>query len=54
MLVSNLDTRNFMRFDILTTVTMKSTIFWAVMPCGLVEIYRCFEERSTSVLRVEK
>jgi hypothetical protein len=31
-----------MKLNILTSVTMKSTIFWDVTPCSLVEIYRRF------------
>jgi hypothetical protein len=27
---------------VLTIVTMKSTIFWYVMPCSLVDTHRCF------------
>jgi hypothetical protein len=38
MLVSHLDTSTFMKFVILTAVIMKMAIFWAVTPCGLVEI----------------
>jgi hypothetical protein len=30
------------RFEGLTTVTMKSTFFCDIMPCSLVDVYRCF------------
>jgi hypothetical protein len=29
-------------FEVLTAVTMKSTVFWDVMPCSLVQVYWCF------------
>jgi hypothetical protein len=31
------------RFEILTAVTMKSIIFWGVIPCILIEVELCFE-----------
>jgi hypothetical protein len=31
-------------FEVLTVVTRKSTIFWGVMPCSLVEVHQRFGE----------
>jgi hypothetical protein len=31
-----------MRFEVLTAATMKMGVFWAVVPCELVEAYRRF------------
>jgi hypothetical protein len=41
-------------FEILTAVTAKSTIFWDVTPCTLVEINRLSDEYTAFVLRIEK
>jgi hypothetical protein len=30
------------RFEILTAVTVKSTVFWDVAPCSMVEVYQRF------------
>jgi hypothetical protein len=30
------------RFEVLTAVSMKMAVFWAVAPCSLVEVYRRF------------
>jgi hypothetical protein len=30
------------KFEVLTTVTMKSAIFWDVTPCILVDVYQKF------------
>jgi hypothetical protein len=29
-----------MRFEVLTVVAIKNTVFWNVMPCSLVEVYQ--------------
>jgi hypothetical protein len=29
-------------FEVLTAVTMNSTVFWDVMPCSLLEVHRSF------------
>jgi hypothetical protein len=29
-------------FEVLTAVNMKMTVFWVVVPCSLVEVYRRF------------
>jgi hypothetical protein len=29
----------FMRFRVLTAVSMKVTVFWDVVPCILIEVY---------------
>jgi hypothetical protein len=31
------------KFEILAAVITKSTVFWNVMPCSLVDVYRRFE-----------
>jgi hypothetical protein len=31
-----------MRFQVLTVVSMKMTVFWVVVTCSLVEVYWCF------------
>jgi hypothetical protein len=36
-----------MRFEVLTAVTMKFTVFWDVTPYNLVKIYRRFEGTSS-------
>jgi hypothetical protein len=28
------------RFEVLTVVSIKSTVFWNVVPCSLVEVYK--------------
>jgi hypothetical protein len=28
------------RFEVLAAMTMKSTVFWNVTPCSLVEVYQ--------------
>jgi hypothetical protein len=30
------------RFEVITTVTVKNAVFWDVTPCSLVEVYRYF------------
>jgi hypothetical protein len=30
------------RFEVLMTLNMKSSAFWYVMPCSLVDRYQCF------------
>jgi hypothetical protein len=37
----------YAEFEVLTAVTTKSTIFWFVTPCSLVEVYRRSSEMST-------
>jgi hypothetical protein len=34
------------RFEVLTVVTMKITVFWDVTPCRLVDCYRRFGDSS--------
>jgi hypothetical protein len=33
---------HFVRFQVLTTSSMKMVVFWVVVPCSLVEVYRRF------------
>jgi hypothetical protein len=40
--------QNIVRFEVLTAVTMKNTIFWDVMPCNLAEVQECFGEMSVN------
>jgi hypothetical protein len=35
-------------------LTMKVTSFWNVTPCGLVDVYRHFEETTSSISRVKE
>jgi hypothetical protein len=42
------------RLEVLTAVTMTSTVFWDVTPSSLVKVYRCSEEGIASIFRVEK
>jgi hypothetical protein len=37
-------TRFKCEFEVITLVTMKSTVFWDVTPCSPVEFYRRFEK----------
>jgi hypothetical protein len=37
--------------EVLTAVVVKSTIFWEVMPCGLLKVT---EEHVTSIFRVKR
>jgi hypothetical protein len=30
--------------EVLTVATVKSTVFWDVMPCSLIEVYQCARE----------
>jgi hypothetical protein len=32
----------FVGFEVLTSVTMKSSVFWDITPCSLVKVSRCF------------
>jgi hypothetical protein len=33
---------DYVRLEVLTAVTMKSTVSWGVTPCSLVEVHQCF------------
>jgi hypothetical protein len=33
---------SFVRFEVLTVVVVKSTIFWTIMPCSLLKVNRRF------------
>jgi hypothetical protein len=33
---------NIVRFQVLTAASMKMAVFWVVVPCNLVEVYRRF------------
>jgi hypothetical protein len=35
---------NFVRFEVLTAVSMKMAVFWVTSPCSLVEVYRRFRD----------
>jgi hypothetical protein len=37
------------RFEVLTAASMKMTIFWVVVLCSLVEVYRRFRGVATSI-----
>jgi hypothetical protein len=36
-------------FEVLTALTMKSAVSWYVTSCGLVDVYRCFEDKAKQV-----
>jgi hypothetical protein len=38
-------------FEILTAARMKMAVFWVVVPCSLVEVYRRSEVLSASIIR---
>jgi hypothetical protein len=45
----------FARFEVLTTVTMKITVFWDVTPYSLIDIYTGLSDESTTpIVRVEE
>jgi hypothetical protein len=33
---------DWVRFQVLTVVGLKMTVFWDIVLCSLVEVYRCF------------
>jgi hypothetical protein len=39
-------------FEVLTAVVMKSSIFWDITPCSLLEINRGFGGKFASIFRV--
>jgi hypothetical protein len=45
---------DFVRFEVLTSVTMKNAVFWDVAPCRSCEMNDVSEERIAYILRVEK
>jgi hypothetical protein len=44
----------YVRFDFLTTVTMKIAVFWDMTPCSMVEEYRRFAEIDGPIFRVKE
>lgn len=32
----------YVRFEVLMVVSMKIVVFWIIVPCSLVDVYRCF------------
>jgi hypothetical protein len=34
--------RKIVGFEVLTAVSTKMDVFWAVAPCSLIEVYQCF------------
>jgi hypothetical protein len=44
----------FVRLPVFSESTIKSTVFWDVKPCSLVEIYRLFGERTAYIFRIEE
>jgi amino acid transporter len=42
------------RFDILTAVTVKNTVFLHVTPCSVLYIYRLSGKHAASVIRAEE
>jgi hypothetical protein len=42
----------FVRFQVLTAVSMKMVGFWDVAPCSLVEVYRRFKVLAASIISV--
>jgi hypothetical protein len=45
---------NCVRFEVLTAVTVESTVFYDVTPCNLRNVYRRSDESITSVFRIEE
>jgi hypothetical protein len=41
------------RFQVLTTATMKMVVFWVIAPCSLVEVYRRFRGACSIALMME-
>jgi hypothetical protein len=42
------------RFEVLVAMTTKSTIFWNVTPCSVVEVTDLSEGRAVSIFKVEE
>jgi hypothetical protein len=42
------------RLEVVMAVTMKSTVFWCMIPCSVVEVYQCFRGTYSSYLRTEE
>jgi hypothetical protein len=40
------------RFEVLTTTTMMSIVFWDVGPCSLAEAKRRLDEHTVSIFKV--
>jgi hypothetical protein len=45
------NTNKLVRFKVLTAASMKTVVFWVVVPCSLVEFYRCFRGLAASTIR---
>jgi hypothetical protein len=41
---------NSVGFEVLTVLTVKSTIFWVAMPCSSIEVHQCFRGTYASCL----
>jgi hypothetical protein len=39
------------RFQVLTAASMKMAVFWVVVPCSLVQVYRVSEVLAASIIR---
>jgi hypothetical protein len=39
-------------FEVLTAVSTKTTVFWVVVPCSLVEVYQRYRGAADSIIRV--
>jgi hypothetical protein len=44
----------YVRFEVITAVTMTIAIFWDVMPCGLFTITKVSEEPTHSAMNPEQ
>jgi hypothetical protein len=45
---------SFVGFEVLTAVSMESTVFWDVTPCSAVEVHHVSEQYTSSIFRVEE
>jgi hypothetical protein len=42
-----------MRFEVFTLVKIQGEVFWVVMMCGVVVVYKRFEDLAASFFRVK-
>jgi hypothetical protein len=49
-----MENKHYVRFEILTASATKSTIFWDVTPCSLVEVYKCSRQTHCLILRAKQ
>jgi hypothetical protein len=47
-----LQTGEQIRFQVLTAASIKSTVLWDIVPCGLVDVYRRFRVLIASIIRM--